>query len=426
VIAQSFDDWELILVDLDPQDDSAEIMDRYASHEKISRLSLTAMPVGQVANRILQVTSSRYLLRLDADDILDVNALTLLVTSAQRDQSVALVTSGYWLVDEFGTPFGHQLSSPVTMRNPVMDPPPNGACTLIRTSFLREVGGYSEDLDAQDGFDVWSRLRAGERVEHISLPLFQYRRHGQNLTESSHRIFAARRRIKRKAAQLNRDSDVACVGVIPCRRNYDYTPDSWSLEVGGRSLLQRAIESCLASEVLTHVVVTSDSPDALELASCYNDSRIALVERDPKSTILNSPLVSTLRTAVEVADPQFLGSSIVRFVQTPFVTAETIAEAYDTLSLHRLDSVAGVRPLTSDVFLRTQFGLLPVGVGAGLGNGYARLVRDARAVAAFRNVNLLGDDPAGLSRGYFEVTQDEAIFVDSERSRKIASALAAG
>ena len=30
------------------------------------------------------------------------------------------------------------------------DYPPNGACTLIKTSVLRKIGGYREDLGAQD------------------------------------------------------------------------------------------------------------------------------------------------------------------------------------------------------------------------------------------------------------------------------------
>jgi hypothetical protein len=425
VLAQSFDDWELFLIDIDPEDDSAAIMDRYSSHEKVHRISLTSMPVGQVANRILAKTSSEFLFRLDADDILDSNALLLMVDSARRDKSSVMVTSGYWLIDEFGTPFGHQLSTPTTLRSPVMDPPPNGACTLIRTSFLREIGGYSEDIDAQDGFDVWSRLRPGERVGHVNLPLFQYRHHGKNLTESSQRILTARRQIKSRLAPSRPEIGTPMVGVIPCRRNYDFTSDVWRLALGGRSLLQRAIDSCLATETLTHLVVTSDSPEALEVADAYGDSRILLVERDPKSTILNSPLISTLREAVAEADPSYIGATVVRFVQTPLVTSETIREALDTLLLHGLDSVAGVRPVTSDIFLRTQQGLVPVGVGAGVSNGYSSLVRDARSVAAFRNANLLHDDPAGMSRGYFEVTQDEALFVDSERSRRIAETLIA-
>lgn len=425
VLGQTFDDWALILVDLDPLDDSAEIMDRYAHHPQITRLSMPAVPVSSVANRILSLVASEFILRLDADDTLDPNALLVMVKAAQRDKDAAMVTCGYWLMDEFGSDTGHQLSSPGTFHNPVMDPPPNGACTLIRTRFLEHVGGYSEDLDAQDGFDLWSRLGSRDRVAHVNLPLFRYRRHGANLTDSPTRIFKARREIKRRSTEADEVWEAPVVAVIPCRRHYDFVPQMWSLEVGGYSLLDLAIESCLAVSRITHVVVTADSHMALDAASRHTDSRILLVERDPKSTVINSPLGATLRSAVGAVDPHFRGISVVRFVQTPFVSASAIEEALDTMIIHGLDSASGVRPMASEVYLRTARGLIPVAAGASMVNGYSALVQDARAINAFRNMNLKYEDPAGLSRGYFEVTPDEAMFIDSHRSLEIARAMIA-
>ncbi len=423
VLAQTFDDWHLVLVDLDPLDDSAEIMDRYAHHPQIARLSMPAAPVSAVANRVLGLIDSEFVMRLDADDVLDPNALLVMVTAAERDKEAAMVTCGYWLMDEFGANTGHQLSAPGSYQNPVMDPPPNGACTLIRTKFLEQVGGYSEDLDAQDGFDLWSRLGIRDRVAHVNLPLFQYRRHGANLTDSPSRIFRARREIKRRSAENDAVWDAPVVAVIPCRKNYDFVPEMWGIELDGASLLDRAIESCLASNRISHVVVTADSAAALNAASRHTDPRVVLVERDPKSTIINSPLSSTLRAAVVSVDPELTGVSVVRFVQTPLVGASTLEEALDTMVIHNLDSASGVRPLTSEVYLRTSRGLVPVAAGASTVNGYSALVADARAINAFRNSNLKYDDPAGLSRGYFEVTPEEAMFIDSARSLGLVRAM---
>ena len=42
---------------------------------------------------------------------------------------------------------------------------------------LLESGGYREDLGAQDGLDIWSRLKDKHKIKNVSLPLFYYRQH---------------------------------------------------------------------------------------------------------------------------------------------------------------------------------------------------------------------------------------------------------
>ena len=102
-------------------------------------------------------------------------------------------------MDEGGEILAHERRHKLAETNHKMQPPPNGACTLIRKSVLESVGGYREDLGAQDGFDLWAKIRDTHRAANVNLPLFYYRRHGQNLTNSTYRILAARRQIKKDA-----------------------------------------------------------------------------------------------------------------------------------------------------------------------------------------------------------------------------------
>ena len=67
--------------------------------------------------------------------------------------------------------------------NHIADKPPNGAGTLMRMSILKDLGGYREDLGAQDGLDIWTRIENKFAVKNVNLPLFYYRRHDSKSNE---------------------------------------------------------------------------------------------------------------------------------------------------------------------------------------------------------------------------------------------------
>ena len=55
------------------------------------------------------------------------------------------------------------------------DEPAHGACCLIKTSFLRKIGGYNEIFDRQDGHYLWySILSSKKSVSHINKFLFYF------------------------------------------------------------------------------------------------------------------------------------------------------------------------------------------------------------------------------------------------------------
>ena len=60
---------------------------------------------------------------------------------------------------------------------------PHGACTMFRTRALKNVGGYSEDANAQDGWDLWYKLAERIGAINIQTPVFYYRQHGKSMRE---------------------------------------------------------------------------------------------------------------------------------------------------------------------------------------------------------------------------------------------------
>ena len=40
----------------------------------------------------------------------------------------------------------------------LLDIPSHGACSLIRKEYLLEINLYDEDIDRQDGYDLWLKF----------------------------------------------------------------------------------------------------------------------------------------------------------------------------------------------------------------------------------------------------------------------------
>ncbi len=99
VLHQSFEDFELILVDDGSEDGSSEICDEYADRwEKITVIHQTNMGAGLARNRGLEAAGGRYIVFCDSDDYLGPDLLKNLyeaVTRNAADCAVAGCTTVY-------------------------------------------------------------------------------------------------------------------------------------------------------------------------------------------------------------------------------------------------------------------------------------------------------------------------------------------
>lgn len=424
VLRQSFDDWELLVIDDGSNDNTAEVLKFYDGHPQISIHTTPGIGLPAVCNYALTRARGDYLIRLDGDDLFDENILLVLVNYLDHNLGDALVFPDYYLIDEFGDVFAHERRQRIYEQNHVLDMPPNGACTLIRKAILDKIGGYREDIGAQDGFDLWSRIRDTHSAGNVNLPLFFYRRHGENLTGNTPRILSARRQIKKDAVREKLVNYYPVTAVIPCRRNYDFRKDLWSAVINGRTLLEKDIEVCLASELIDRVVVACDNPDAEKVLQCFDDQRLTFFLRDPRSTIRTSSIVPTLKEIVQPIDPQFTGITILRYIQTPFVTTDVLDEAITSLVMNEADSSWGVEPMKRKLYRRTAHGLECLTNESWVSSDFDTIYRDSQTFSATRNRNLTRGSLTGSSAVCFEVSAAESFFISSEQDLEVASVLA--
>ena len=424
VLRQTVDGWELFLLDNGSTDNTAEIMDLYKGDPRIRIFKTRKINLPKAANIALHKARGEYIVRLDADDVLDENMLLVLANYLDRHPEIALVFPDYFLIDEYGDIISHERRKQLYHSNHLLDVPANGACTMIRVNALKKLGGYREDLGAQDGFDIWSRLIREYKCNNINLPLFYYRRHGKNLTENQMRILSARRIIKKDASASLLKKYRPITITIPCRKNYDIFPDLWNQKVGNETLLDKAIRTALASDIPDKVIITSDNPEVQDVMAGYRDKRLLYVERSAKSTIISASIIFTLEHIAKKARLHPAGITALLYVQAPFATTATMEEAIYTLVMNEADSAIAVDEVPTQLFKRTPHGLMCINSVGNMRSDFDTVYNQVRSFMAARNSNFKTGSIIGSKVAYFVVPREEAFFIETKRDYNVARALA--
>jgi glycosyltransferase involved in cell wall biosynthesis len=420
VLDQTLSDWELLIIDDNSSDNTPEIVKSYSDHPKIEAFTTIGIGLPAVCNLALENASGEYIMRLDGDDILDENALRLLSDQLDRSPEMGLVFPDYFLVDEEGEIFSQHHRQRNYGGDQKLDLPPNGACTLIRKTVLQQCGGYRTDLGAQDGFDLWAKVRNNHKMGNINLPLFKYRRHSANLTNNTPRIMNARRQIKRDAVEEHRQVSGPIIGVIPCRRHFEFVENFWQQKIKSKTLLERTIETCLKSTLIEILVIACDNPKAEDCLNKYDDTRLRFFLRDPKSTARSKNLLGSLEKIALNIDPEMSGITVSVFCQAPFITTETVDETITTLLFNDTDCAFGVERVDSQLLRRTHDGLVPINKRGNVESDYDIIYRDSETCFATKNKNFLNGELKGATIANFEISTPESFFIQSKHHLNLA------
>ncbi len=423
VLRQTVDGWELLLFDNGSTDNTSEIMELYKNDPRVRVIKTRKLNLPTIANMALKKARGNYIVRLDADDVLDENMMLVLGNYLDRHPDIALVFPDYFLIDEYGQMISHERRKQIYNANHLLDVPANGACTMVRIKVLRKLGGYREDLGAQDGFDLWSRITREYKCSNINLPLFYYRRHGKNLTENQLLILSARRTIKKDASRLLLKKYGPITVTIPCRKHYDVYPDLWSQQINGETLLDRAIKTSLASTLPARVVVTSDNPAVQDVMAGYRDRRLKFVERSTKMTMISASIVHTLEHIAHKLKLSPSGITALYYIQAPFVSTANLEESIYTLVMNDADAAIAVQEVTSQLFKRTPHGLACINSVGNMRSDFDTVYYQVRTSLATKNSNFKMGSHMGSRVAHFVIPQEEAFFIETKRDLSIAKAL---
>ncbi len=428
VLCQTYKNWEMIIIDDGSTDNTPDVIDLYKNAPNIRCFRTEKIGLPKVCNFAISEAQGEYIIRLDGDDVFDENILLVLTAQLDNDENLALVFPDFYFMDMQGNVFARERLHKLYHEDHLLEMPPNGACTLSRTTLLRDLGGYREDLGAQDGFDLWARIRESHKCGNVNLPLFYYRRHDSNLTGSNGHspiIQNARREIKKDASKVTLESKKPVTVILPARSHYDFAPDLWSLELGGRTLLSHNLSTCIESDIFDRIIVTCDNPGAEKELEKFDDPRLEFKLRTHETTYRSASLSSLLEKIITPYDPELNGITLIRYIQTPFLSREAMEEAVYTIGMMDADTAIAIeRYSDQNLYSRGPFGLQSLKVRHTQYVEGGIIYRDTNSCLAVRNSNLPKGNIMGPRIASFEVSGPEGFFVDNEHKYRVAKLIA--
>ena len=360
VLNQSFKDIEIFIIDDGSTDNSKDIIEKYESIANIEIIYQKNKGLIVTNNIALRLAQGDYIMRLDADDYLDKNAIRLMVDELDEDDALGLVFPNYFIVDENENITNVRVRIP-SEENNVKDNPAHGAGTLIRTKFLRSIGGYDESFTCQDGYFLWINFFSRFKTKNIETPLFYYRRHNSNLTNSSERIFKTRSNIISKFVLENGNKIGNTLAIIPVR-GPKFNVNSIALEKVNVSetVLDLKLKEILKSNYISKVVVTTPDESVCAFLKSRSYDNVEVVQRDAKLARLNSGLVDTVNHVLEQIDQSEFEAFVTFSVRFPKLDVLYIDNAIKSMYLFDTDSVISVRTENNMYFRATENGLKPI------------------------------------------------------------------
>lgn len=208
VRAQTYENWELLLVEDGSNDGSVDVITGYIAETQETRIRLIRQPSNQGAararNRGVREAAGRYIAYLDADDLWMPEKLEHELRFVE-EKDAAFAFTGYEFADERGVGLGKIVRVPETLvyRQALSN------TTIFTTTVMFDTAKISKELlempeiKSEDTALWWRILKDGYTAYGLDENLARYRRAGRTL--SSNKLKAIRRiwNLYRKAEGLN-------------------------------------------------------------------------------------------------------------------------------------------------------------------------------------------------------------------------------
>jgi len=165
--------YEIIVVDDASTDNTYQIIENFKNQILyIKNKKQLGLP-GSLNVGIKKI-KTRYFVRVDADDFVNENFLTFLISFVELNKDMDAVAVDYYLVDD-----NEKILKRVNcLKKPI------GCGIIFRIDQIIKLGMYDKEFLLHEDKDLMLRFLKKYKLSRLELPLYRYRQHKKNMTKN--------------------------------------------------------------------------------------------------------------------------------------------------------------------------------------------------------------------------------------------------
>jgi len=368
LLSQSYGNIELFVIDDGSTDESSQILSQYENDPRIRLICQENIGLVKSITKVFSLAQGVYVVRVDADDWVVPSFVECLVTEIEKDEQIAMVFPDYYEVDEMGQILHRVKRQDFSSEVTLLDQPAHGACTLTRRTAYQEVGGHNQDLQCQDGVDIWLALTEKYKVMNYNEPLFYYRKHRKNLTKNDNKVLNNRAIIYRDHAIRRGYQSDRVIAFIPVREQLICGEEFVLQKVGDKTLLDWTVNKALGSKEVNKIVISTDSSQVISYIETMSlntlDKPLEIHNRSKDLVVQGTHIDASIRNYFNSYPCNNISFLVILTPNSPFSTSLHIDTAIYSSYLFSTDVVDSVTEDNSILYYHNGHGLVELSGGS--------------------------------------------------------------
>lgn len=204
ILAQTFADLELIVIDDCSKDNTWEVIQAYARRDPriVALRNEKNLNLANSLNKGIAGARGKYIVRMDHDDISVPTRIEKQVAFLDANPDVGIVGSSMEIIDERGEAIGlrkYNLTDETIRKNIFLYSPFCHPATAIRKDVLEKVGNYDHGANPAEDYELYFRIGMCAKFANLDEALLRYR-----VVKGTSMTTGGTRRLERKTIAIRR------------------------------------------------------------------------------------------------------------------------------------------------------------------------------------------------------------------------------